>query len=85
MLKRELAIDYWAHKFYRKLNDRQIEHIFDIIEHHGIHESLLASPDITFDWHSNVILDAIKHRSLDKSLGKLNLRLASHSNNSKRR
>ncbi|MGD0354189.1 MAG: NAD(P)/FAD-dependent oxidoreductase [Dehalococcoidia bacterium] len=85
MLKRELAIDYWAHKFYRKLSDRQIEHIFDILEHHSIHESLLASPDITFDWHSNVILDAIKHRSLDKSLGKLNLRLASHSNNSKRR
>ncbi|MGA2367107.1 MAG: NAD(P)/FAD-dependent oxidoreductase [Dehalococcoidia bacterium] len=84
-LRRELAIDYWAHRFYRKLNNQQIEHIFDIIERHGIHESLLASPDITFDWHSNVILDAIKHRSLEKSLAKLNSRLARRSDNTKRR
>ncbi len=71
LLKQELAIDYWAHRFYSKLNNQQIEHIFDIIERHDIHESLLASPDITFDWHSNIILDAIKHRTLEKSLAKL--------------
>ncbi len=74
ILQSELAIDYWAHQFYIKLNDRQIDHIFDIIDRHGIHESLLASPDITFDWHSKVILDAIKHRSLERSLAKLNPR-----------
>ena len=71
VLKNELAIDYWAHRFYQELDDKQIEHIFKIIERHGIHESLLASPDITFDWHSLVILDAIKHRSLQRSLEKL--------------
>ncbi len=85
VLKHELAIDYWAHRFYRKLNNRQIEQIFDIIESHGIHESLLASPDVTFDWHSNVILDAIKHHSLQKSLAKLNSRLAGRSGNVRHR
>jgi digeranylgeranylglycerophospholipid reductase len=71
ILKRELSIDYWAHRFYQGLNDKQIEHIFNIIVRHGIHESLLTSPDITFDWHSLVILDAIRHRSLQRSLEKL--------------
>ncbi len=71
ILKRELRIDYWAHRFYQRLDDKQIEHIFNIIVKHGIHESLLTSPDITFDWHSLVILDAIRHRSLQRSLEKL--------------
>ncbi|MHB8084481.1 MAG: geranylgeranyl reductase family protein [Dehalococcoidia bacterium] len=84
VLKQELTIDYWAHRFYSKLDNRQIEHIFGIIERHGIHESLLASPDVTFDWHSNIILDAIKHRSLEKSLAKLS-RLTGRSDNARRR
>lgn len=71
LLKNELAIDYWAHRFYQSLTDKQAEHIFEIINKHGIHETLLASPDISFDWHSKVILDAIKHRSLQRSLEKL--------------
>ena len=75
ILRQELAIDYWAHSFYGRLNDRQIEHIFKIIEHHGIHESILTSPDITFDWHSKVILDVIKHRSLQRAMEKLGIEL----------
>jgi len=71
ILKRELDIDYWAHRFYQGLNDKQAEHIFHVIQRHGIHESLLASPDISFDWHGKVILDAIRHRSLQRSLEKL--------------
>jgi geranylgeranyl reductase family protein len=73
LLKKELAIDYWAHRFYRSLTDLQMERIFSIIQRHGIHESILASPDITFDWHSHVILDVIKHGSLQKALAKLKL------------
>jgi digeranylgeranylglycerophospholipid reductase len=74
ILGRELTIDYWAHRFYQKLDDRQIAHIFDIIERHGIHESFLTSPDISFDWHSKIITEAIKHRSLQRSLEKFNLK-----------
>jgi len=71
LLKQELAIDYWAHRFYRRLTNRQIEHVFNVIESHGIHETILSSPDISFDWHGRVIFDAMKHRSLQKSLRKL--------------
>jgi flavin-dependent dehydrogenase len=74
LLKRELSIDYWALQFYRKLTDAQIEYIFGIIERHAIHESILASPDITFDWHSNVILDAIKYGSLQRALARLSMK-----------
>lgn len=72
ILRQELTIDYWAHRFYQKLDDRQICHIFDVIERHGIHESFLTSPDITFDWHGKIIIEAIKHRSLQKSLEQFN-------------
>jgi len=75
ILKRELDIDYWAHRFYQGLTDKQAEHIFHVIQRHGIHESLLSSPDITFDWHGKVILDAIRHRSLQRSLEKLKMSL----------
>jgi hypothetical protein len=73
LLKQELSIDYWAHRFYSSLDDKQIEHIFGTIERHGIHDTILASPDITFDWHGKVILDALKYRSLQRSLDKLGL------------
>ena len=72
ILREELTIGYWAHRFYQKLDDRQICHIFDIIERHGIHESFLTSPDITFDWHGKIIIEAIKHRSLQRSLAGFN-------------
>jgi len=75
ILKRELDIDYWSHRFYQGLTDKQAEHIFQVIQRHGIHESLLSSPDITFDWHGKVILDAIRHRSLQRSLEKLKMGL----------
>jgi digeranylgeranylglycerophospholipid reductase len=71
VLKQELSIDYWAHRFYKGLSNRQIEHIFDVIERNGIHESILASPDITFDWHGKAVLDALKHRSLQRSLSRM--------------
>jgi geranylgeranyl reductase family protein len=73
MLKQELSIDYWAHRFYRGLDDKQVEHIFNVIERHGIHESILTSPDITFDWHGKAIFDALKYRSLQRSLEKLGM------------
>lgn len=73
LLKQELLIDYWAHRFYRGLKDKQIDHIFNVIERHGIHESILSSPDITFDWHGRVIFDALKYKSLQRSLEKLGM------------
>lgn len=67
-LLRELQIGYWARQIYEKLNDRQIEHIFDIIQTNNIHETLLRSPEFSFDWHSDSILRALKDNSLRKAV-----------------
>lgn len=67
-LSRELQIGYWARKVYEKLSDRQIEHIFDIIQTNNVHETLLQSPDFSFDWHGDSILRALKDNSLRKAV-----------------
>ena len=67
-LGRELEIGYSARKLYEKLSDRQIEQIFDIIQANRIHESLLQSPDFSFDWHGNLILRALRDRRLYQAI-----------------
>lgn len=74
ILEQELTVDYWAHRLYSKLNDDQIEFIFGIIQRYKIHESILASPGITFDRHSEIILQAVKHRSVQVALEKLKIK-----------
>lgn len=67
-LSRELQIGYWARKVYEKLSDRQIEHIFDIVQENRIHEALLQSPDFSFDWHGDSILRVLKDNSLRQTI-----------------
>jgi len=67
-LGRELKIGYRARKFYERLNDRQIDRVFDIIKSRGIGEALLKSDDLTFDWHGEVILRLLGQRVLSKAL-----------------
>ncbi|MBM3155846.1 MAG: NAD(P)/FAD-dependent oxidoreductase [Chloroflexi bacterium] len=67
-LGRELEIGYWARKLCEKLSDRQGEQIFGIIEANGLHESLLQSPDFSFDWHGNLIMRALKDKRLHQAV-----------------
>jgi digeranylgeranylglycerophospholipid reductase len=69
-LSKELEIGYWARKTYERLSDRQIENIFDIIKENNIHESILRSPDFSFDWHGDSILRALKNEPLAKIFGR---------------
>jgi digeranylgeranylglycerophospholipid reductase len=69
-LSKELEIGYWARKTYERLSDRQIENIFDIIKENNIHESILQSPDFSFDWHGDSILRALKNEPLAKIFGR---------------
>lgn len=69
-LSRELQIGYWARKTYERLNDRQIENVFDIIQANNIHEDILQSPDFSFDWHSDSILRALKNKPLARMFGR---------------
>jgi digeranylgeranylglycerophospholipid reductase len=69
-LSRELEIGYWARKTYERLDDRQIENIFDIIQANNIHEAILKSPDFSFDWHGDSILRALKNKPLARMFGR---------------
>ncbi|MFC1919056.1 NAD(P)/FAD-dependent oxidoreductase [Chloroflexota bacterium] len=66
-LGRELRLGYWARKFYELLNDRQIDGIFDLIKSNGIDEALLKSEDLSFDWHSGVVLRLIGQQAFSKA------------------
>jgi hypothetical protein len=68
-LSREIQIGYWARKMYERLDDRQIENIFDIIQANNIHEAILQSPDFSFDWHGDSILRALKNEPLARMFG----------------
>ncbi|TEU03221.1 MAG: NAD(P)/FAD-dependent oxidoreductase [Dehalococcoidia bacterium] len=57
----ELRIGYFARCLYERLTDRQIDYLFHLTASKGIHESLLQSPDLSFDWHGKAILKGLKY------------------------
>jgi digeranylgeranylglycerophospholipid reductase len=63
-LGKELKLGYWGRKFYELLSDRQIDKIFDIIRTNGIDKAFLEEDDLTFDWHSKVVIKLLRHRAL---------------------
>ena len=60
-LGRELRIGHRARQLYERLANWQIDIIFSIIESTGVHESLLRSPELSFDWHGDAILKGLKY------------------------
>lgn len=58
---RELRIGHLARRLYERLSNRHIDQIFDIVESRGIHEALLKSSTLSFDWHGDVILVGLRH------------------------
>lgn len=58
---RELRVGYLARQLYERLSNRHTDKIFEIILSRGIHEALLQSPQLSFDWHSDTILEVLKH------------------------
>ena len=67
-LGRELAIEYYARMFYERLNDRQIDRLFDIIKSNGIDEALLKADNLSFDGHGEAVLKVLRHRAVSKAI-----------------
>jgi len=67
-LGQELRIGYWARKLYERLNDRQIDRIFDVIKSEGIDEALLEAGDFLFDWHGKALLRLLGHKAVAKAI-----------------
>jgi digeranylgeranylglycerophospholipid reductase len=60
-LGKELQFGYWAHRFYKKLGNRQIERLHNIISNNGIPQFIAELDDFSFDWHSKLIVKTLKH------------------------
>lgn len=72
-LGRELRTGYWARKIYEKLNNRQIDRIFEVVRAGGIDEALLQAEDLSFDWHSRTILRLLKYQLVSRTLNVVKL------------
>ncbi len=74
-LGRELAVDYYARLFYEHLNDKQIERLFNLIKSDGIGETIFNG-DLSFDWHADVLLKALKHNTIASAIKLMKLPFA---------
>ena len=50
------------------MSDRQIDRVFDIMESGGIGEALFEAPDLSFDWHGEVVLKLLGYQAVSKVL-----------------
>jgi len=57
-IKKEILLGYYARKIYGKMNNAQIEKIFQIARNDGIIPLMREKGN--FDWHSNLILEVMK-------------------------
>jgi len=60
-LGKELKVGYWAHRFYKRLDNRQIECLHSFISNNDIPQFIADLDDLFFDWHSELILKTLKH------------------------
>ena len=68
LLAKELRVGYWARKMYGHLNDRQLDHIFDVIIKTGIDQTIMQADDLSFDWHSKVVARLLAEKAFYKAL-----------------
>ena len=67
-LGQELRVGYWARRLYGRLNDRQIDRLFDIIKANGLDGALLKADDLPFDWLGQAILRLVGQKVLSRAL-----------------
>ena len=74
-LGRELGIGYRARKFYERLNDGQIDRIFDIIKSNGIAEALLKAEELSFDRYGAAVVWLLEHGAVSEAIRVMGLPL----------
>ena len=63
-LAKELRIGYYARRLYELFRDRQIDQVHRVIGANGIHQELIESTEVSFDWHGDFIVKAVGHEIL---------------------
>ena len=60
----ELRIGYYTRMLYETLGDGQIERLLETFLSPDVQDELINAGDFSFDWHSRIILRAIRHGEL---------------------
>jgi digeranylgeranylglycerophospholipid reductase len=60
ILAKELQQGLFARRLYERLNNQQIEFIHSTCKLSGIVELIIKEPDLSFDWHSGLMLKVLK-------------------------
>jgi hypothetical protein len=64
-----LRTGYRARQIYERLNDTQIDRLFDVVKENGIDRALCEAEDLSFDWHGGVIARLLGFKALSQILG----------------
>ena len=59
---RELRVGYYTRSLYEAMDDDQVERLVSLSC--GVQDELVNSQDFSFDWHSKVLLKAVRHGEL---------------------
>ena len=68
---KELRIGYYARVLYEALDDQQIERLLNEILSSELFSEMIESRDFSFDWHSRLILKAVRHPDMFRVLRSL--------------
>ncbi len=77
---REISFGRWMRWVYSKLNDQQIEKLFNTFTSEDMTTALLNSPDFSFDWHSKLFLSGLRYK-ITSPIHKLSRLLPGEKNN----
>jgi len=67
-LGRELKAGYRVRRFYQRLSNRRIDHLFKVAQGNGIAELIDEWPDFSFDWHAALVSEVGKHLAIAAAL-----------------
>ena len=76
LLGQELETGYSARRIYEYLSDSQISSLARQADRDGLQQELINSPELSFDWHSQMIGKVMHHPILGGMLGLVNPFLA---------
>jgi len=60
---KELSRGQLARRALNRLSDGQVERVFDVLGSNGTAQDMVESGDISFDWHSKLVLAALRFSS----------------------
>ena len=63
-LGKEVTFGFWAHRFYRRLGNREIEGLHNLVSRNGMPKFISELDDFPFDWHSRLIAKMLGHLAL---------------------